>query len=184
MHYPANSPSHPRSWGPERPYNELPLLPPTGELERPVVLKQCIEARGAVAELKQAGELIPNQAILINTRPLLEAKSSSEIENIVTTTDRLFQHRASDEHADPATEEALRYGQALVEGFQSLATHSLTTRTAEQICSQTEGRAVLPRHAAYPAFSLRGVRQRDKSSQPESATFRGVGPVADANLRC
>ncbi|MBI3247713.1 MAG: hypothetical protein HYZ50_14515 [Deltaproteobacteria bacterium] len=50
------------------------------------MLKQCITARAALAELKQAAELIPNQTMLINTIPLLEAKDSSEIENIVTTT--------------------------------------------------------------------------------------------------
>ncbi|MFP5349254.1 MAG: Fic/DOC family N-terminal domain-containing protein, partial [Gammaproteobacteria bacterium] len=39
-------------------------------------------------ELKQAGGLLPNPTILINTiPPVLEARASSEIENIVTTTD-------------------------------------------------------------------------------------------------
>jgi Fic family protein len=56
------------------------------------VLKQCITARAALAELKQAAELIPNQTMLINTLPLLEAKDSSEIENIVTTADQLFHY--------------------------------------------------------------------------------------------
>ena len=75
------------SWHPEKPYNDLPLLPPAVELETKAVLKRCIAARAALAELKQAAELIPNQAMLINTLPLLEAKDRSEIENIVTTTD-------------------------------------------------------------------------------------------------
>ena len=57
----------------------------------------------ALAELKQAAELIPNQAMLINTIPLLEAKDSSEIENIVTTTDQLFQYAQGHDNADPAT---------------------------------------------------------------------------------
>ena len=71
----------------------------------------------------QAGELIPNQAVLINSIPLLEAQASSEIENIVTTTDRLFQY-ADDRSgsADPATKEALRYRTALRQGLVSLAT--------------------------------------------------------------
>jgi len=56
------------------------------------ILKACIPARAAFAELKQAGELIPNQSLLINLLPLLEAKDSSEIENIVTTTDQLFRY--------------------------------------------------------------------------------------------
>ncbi len=79
-------------WRAEAPYNQLPPLPPRHDLESKAVLKACITARAALAELKQAAELIPNQTMLINTIPLLEAKDSSEIENIVTTTDQLFQH--------------------------------------------------------------------------------------------
>ena len=109
------------TWNPEKPYNELPSLPPSVELETKAVLKQCISARAALAELKQAAEIIPNQAMLINTLPLLEAMDSSEIENIVTTTDKLFQYADGDEaHADPATKEALRYRRALYEGWQAL----------------------------------------------------------------
>jgi Fic family protein len=97
------------SWRPDRPYAELPRLPPSCDLETKAVLKQCITARAALAELKQATDLIPNPTVLINTIALLEAKDSSEIENIVTTTDRLFRHADShDGHADPATKEALR----------------------------------------------------------------------------
>ena len=121
------------------PYNDLPPLPPAVELETRAVLKQCITARAALAELKQAGELIPNQSVLINTLPLLEAQASSEIENIVTTTDRLFQFQHTDERADPATREALRYSSALLEGFRALKTHPLSTRTAEQVCTRIKG---------------------------------------------
>ena len=32
-------------WRPELPHNQLPALPPTGELESRAVLKTCIEAR-------------------------------------------------------------------------------------------------------------------------------------------
>src|SRR5690606_39202982 len=47
-------------WNPELPYNQLPNIPPIGvELESKAVLKRCIDARTAVAELKQAAELIP-----------------------------------------------------------------------------------------------------------------------------
>ncbi len=128
------------SWHPEKPYNDLPLLPPSVELETKAVLNQCISARAALAELKQAAELIPNQAMLINTLPILEAKDSSEIENIVTTTDKLFQYAYSDEaHADPATKEALRYRRALYEGWQALAKRPINTNMAESICSQIKG---------------------------------------------
>ena len=46
-------------WRPDRPYDELPGLPPEVELETKAVLKQCVQARAALAELKQAVELIP-----------------------------------------------------------------------------------------------------------------------------
>lgn len=127
------------AWRPDRPYNDLPLLPPPVEVETRKVLKKCIEARTALAELKQSADLIPNPSVLISTLPLLEAQASSEIENIVTTTDRLFQHLAVTGQADPATKEALRYSQALMEGFESLSTNPLSTRTAELICTGIRG---------------------------------------------
>lgn len=96
-------------------------------------MKQCIAARAALAGLKQAAELIPNQGVLIDALHLLEAQVSSEIENIVTTTDRLFQYQHADERADPATREALRHGSALMEGFRALKQTPLNTRTAEQV---------------------------------------------------
>jgi len=122
-------------WVTEQPYNDLPELPPALELETRPVLKQCVLARAALAALKQAAALIPNQQMLINTIPLLEAKDSSEIENIVTTADRLFQFAQADNGgADAATKEALRYRTALYAGFQSLAQRPLCTATAVEIC--------------------------------------------------
>lgn len=123
-------------WSPAVPYNDLPLLPPSQEVTESVdVLKACIPARAALSELKQAGELLPNQELLINLLPLLEAKASSEIENIVTTTDKLFQFAVEDKLADPATKEALRYRTALKEGFLHLQDRPLCTNTAVEICS-------------------------------------------------
>ena len=123
------------NWQAKQPYNQLPLLPPASEIETLTVLRACIPARAALAELKQAGELLPNQGLLINLLPLLEAQGSSEIENIVTTTDKLFQFAQEDSMADPATKEALRYRTALFSGFKALAKRSLCTNTALEICS-------------------------------------------------
>ncbi len=126
-------------WQAQRPYNSLPSLPPAQDLETKAVLRACITARAALGELKQAAELIPNQAILINTLPLLEAQASSEIENIVTTTDRLFRHLGHQEQSDPATKEALRYSQALLEGFRTLRDLPIHTGIAESVCSRIRG---------------------------------------------
>jgi Fic family protein len=126
-------------WQAAQPYDGLPTLPPIVDLESKVILRQCIRSRAALAELKRAAELLPNQGVLINTLPLLEARASSEIENIVTTTDRLFQFRNFGDQADAATKEALRYGAALLEGFRSLEQRPLSTWTAEQVCSRIKG---------------------------------------------
>jgi Fic family protein len=126
-------------WRPDRPWNDLPRLPPRVELESKPVLKRCVTARAALAGLKQAAELIPNPAVLINTLPILEARASSEIENVVTTADKLFQHLQAGAGADPATREALRYRGALLEGVRAIQKRPLATRTAEAICTQIKG---------------------------------------------
>lgn len=122
---------------PKKPYNDLPMLPPPAEqIETNDILKQCINARVALAELKQAAELIPNAAVLVNALPLLEAQASSEIENIVTTTDKLFEFAdINEEKADAATKEALRYRSALFEGSKMVRRGMLTMDIAIQICS-------------------------------------------------
>lgn len=121
---------------PDKPYNDLPDLPPAGQIETTRILKACIDARAALAALQQAARLLPNPTVLINTIPLLEAQASSEIENIVTTTDALFRYSQLDERAaDPATREALRYRTALNSGFQSIRTRPLCTATAVEVCT-------------------------------------------------
>lgn len=125
---------------PAKAYNDLPTLPPAAEVESRVILKALVDARSALATLKQAGHLIPNQAILINTIPILEARASSEIENIVTTTDRLFQF-AQDERqpADAATKEALRYWTALRRGIELLSARPVATSMAVEVCRTLRG---------------------------------------------
>ncbi len=145
------------AWQPERPFDSLPKLPPTVELETKAVLKQCIQARAALAELKQAAELIPNAGMLINTLPILEARASSEIENIVTTVDKLFEHLRAEGSADPATREALRYRDALLEGFGHLKDRPLSTRTAEAICSRILGVEMSVRRVPGTALANRAT---------------------------
>ena len=117
-------------------YNELPPLPPPpAAVETPAILRKCISARVALAELKQSSELIPNAAVLVNALPLLEAQASSEIENIVTTTDKLLEFAdLPEQKADAATKEALRYRRALFEGTRSVRNGKLTVKTAIDVC--------------------------------------------------
>ena len=124
------------TWVADIPYNELPALPPQPDVETKQVLKAVTEARAALAALDQAVRRIPNPTVLINAIPLLEAQASSEIENIVTTTDDLFKF-AHDEAAatNPATKETLQYRTALFAGFDSVQKRPLSISTASDVCS-------------------------------------------------
>lgn len=123
---------------PTKPHNDLLALPPPMDaVETSKILKKCISARVALAELRQAAELIPNAAVLVNALPLLEARASSEIENIVTTTDKLFEFMdESASRADPATKEALRYRTAMFEGARAVQRDKLKVATAIGICQR------------------------------------------------
>ena len=151
--------SHLPKWRPDRPHNELPKLPPSEELETRPVLRQCIAARAALAELKQAAELIPNPGMLINTLPLLEARASSEIENIVTTADELFRQLQTEKRADPAAREALRHREALLEGIRETHARPLSTRAAELICSRIRGVEMAVRKASGTAIIRAGTQE-------------------------
>ena len=160
--------SAPGGWNPGRPYDELPLLPPPVDLATAATLVPCIEARAALAELKQAARLINNPQVLINTLPLLEAQASSAIEHVVTTNDRLFRHVQAETTADPATKEALRHRHALLEGFASLEARPLGTRTAELICSRVKDASMRVRRV--PGTALRTAGGAVVYTPPEGET--------------
>lgn len=124
------------TFDPTKPFNTLPLLPPSNELEIPLVLKACIDANKELAKLKMAERLIPNQTVLINSIPLLESQASSAIENIVTTTDELFKY-ADNHSAEISSEikETLRYRTALYQGMLSIKKRPLSITTICEICS-------------------------------------------------
>ncbi|NHB94681.1 protein adenylyltransferase Fic [Photorhabdus cinerea] len=153
-------------FNPQKPFDLLPLLPPDLEqVETRAVLKACIPARAALAELKAAGQLLPDQGLLVNILPMLEAKDSSRIENIVTTSDQLFQYVDHAEQADPATKEALRYRTAMYEGVEYLRTYPLCATVAMQIC--TKLRAVETDVRKIPGTVLRDQHLNIVYTPPE-----------------
>jgi Fic family protein len=140
------------------PFNELPTLPPRADIETRAILKACIKARSAIAELKQVGKIIPNQDVLVNTIPLREAKDSSAIENIITTEDKLFRLAATDEPtADQSTKETLRYRTAMFEGYHGIDARPLTTAAAVRVCQTIRGVGVDVDVRNTPGTALRST---------------------------
>jgi Fic family protein len=106
----------------------LPLLPLDIDLESKVVLKKLALAHRALAELKGVAATMPNESILINTLALQEAKDSSEIENIITTQNELFQSDAASKNfVTLAAKEVHIYADALRYGFEQVKTQGLLT---------------------------------------------------------
>jgi len=108
---------------PEIPFNDLPFLPPPrAQIETIPVLRQVSHTAAAIGELKGLANTLPNPDILLNAVVLKEATASSEIENIITTQDKLYQALSIKRlNVDLSTKEVLRYREALLEGYRLLS---------------------------------------------------------------
>ena len=95
-------------------------LPLQLDLETKAILKKLITAHKELARLNGICDSLPNQAVLVYTLALQEAKDSSEIENIITTHADIYTAIAQPEFKDikPATKEVLHYVDALMKGYR------------------------------------------------------------------
>jgi len=105
----------------------LPPLPPKTNVETLPTLRALAEASRALAELKGEAKTIPNEEILINTLALQEAKDSSAIENIITTSEELFLAQAEEPSKNDAIKEVQNYTRALKQGFELVKENKLLT---------------------------------------------------------
>ena len=156
-----------------RPFNDLPPLPPTAELESKAILKKAITASRALAELKGMAERMPNQAMLIDSLVLQEARASSEIENILTTNDELF--KAASDEALPASAEAkevLRYRQALNHGFRQIKERPLATGLFIEI-------AQLIKETDFSVRRMPGTRIANSQNETIYTPPEGEGVIRD-----
>jgi len=109
------------AFDPAAPYDELPLLPPSGELEDKSVLKACIQARVALAELNQICRYFPFPALLLRVYPWLEAQGSCALDDIIVDVAELFKlpknYAPNDKKMERviAVRQALELGQNLVQ---------------------------------------------------------------------
>ena len=106
---------------PKTPYNDLPHLPPSLDLRDQDVLLATLGATEAVANLKTmltiSSRTIQNTLDLLSPLFVPEAVSSSGIENIITTNDRVYIAKILEERQlSPPEKEAINYTEALLEG--------------------------------------------------------------------
>ena len=96
---------------------KLEMLPLNKEIETKRVLKQLSRTSRALAELKGIAKAMPNQNILINAIMINEAKTSSGIENIVTTHDEIYKAMIRPKDTSPAAKEVVDYRAAIWQGY-------------------------------------------------------------------
>ncbi|MCX7987189.1 MAG: Fic family protein [Bacteroidales bacterium] len=125
-------------------------LPPEADVETKAILKQLANANRYLAELKGVAKTIPNETILLSTLPLLEAKDSSAIENIITTHDEIYRESLfEDLVSNPAAKEVQRYTSAIKTGFEKVKKTGLLTGNVileihKQIVENNAGYRKLP----------------------------------------
>ena len=168
------------SYDRNRPYNELPLLPPPNSAFDTEVLTKWGRASRALAKLSSNLLRLPNPGMLINTISLQEAKSSSEIENIFTTEDDLYKaisDTVREAAANPATKEVLRYREALWGGYQSISkSGTLKMDTIVKVYQKIKD----TRQGIRPAQSQIIIRRGDSKLRPGEVIYtppRGEGII-------
>lgn len=97
---------------------KLEMLPFKKDIETKRVLKQLSRTSRALAELKGVAQTMPNQNILINAIMINEAKTSSGIENIVTTHDEIYKAMVRPMNTTPAAKEVVDYRAAIWSGYE------------------------------------------------------------------
>lgn len=150
--------------------NNLPL---DIDIETKAILKKSILANKALAKLNGVAKIIPNQAILINSLILQEAKDSSEIENIITTHDELYQSSLDISNISHATKEVQSYSRALLKGFDLVKeTSLLLTRHIVDIQQELEGNVAGIRKQAGTVLKNQATGEVIHTPPQEETTIR------------
>ena len=105
----------------------IKFLPPDFNANDPNLLKQTIAAARSLGELKGAIATVPNENILLDTLVNNEAKSSSAIENIITTYDNLYIASIDETNITHSTKEAKNYAEAIKYGYELVKKNELIT---------------------------------------------------------
>nr|WP_250544741.1 Fic/DOC family N-terminal domain-containing protein [Canibacter zhuwentaonis] len=142
---------------------------PEAKLETRKVLKALPSARAILAELDRAAKQTVNPSLFISAVHLFEAQASSEIENIITTTDELFTAASQESttvstYTTAATKETLRYKEALTEGTEAIRQRPLTANAAKDICSTIYGYDVRIRDT--PGIYIRDATRNTRRYTP------------------
>ncbi|MCY3998383.1 MAG: Fic family protein [Flavobacteriaceae bacterium] len=118
------------------PFNNLPLLPINFNFLNQKIVDQLIRTSNSLSVLSKSLEIIPNHDVFINNLIIDECKSSSEIENIVTTHDDLYKAISLNEKTSHQVKEVLNYRSALYKGLELIKSKPLSTNVFIEIVQE------------------------------------------------
>lgn len=125
------------NFNPNKPFNDLPGLPPGINFRDPDLLDLLIKARTQLGELKGYSFSLPNPMLLLSPAILKESLASSEVENIHTTMIQVLEGQVfSEEERMKPDKEVLRYRDAIMWGYKRLDKLKLSTRLTLGVQSQ------------------------------------------------
>lgn len=101
---------------PQIPYNDLPQVTTLFIDTSSGLAKLAEDTRVAIEILKYAVKILPDPNILLDTLALQEARSSSTVENIITTNDDLYRGAMFEDFTAEAREVSM-YKAALLKGY-------------------------------------------------------------------
>ena len=126
-------------WSADKPFNQLPPMPPDDVLCTDAAVAGAENALTALTEARTMTATKVERRTTWRTVPLMEAWASSQIENVLTTPGRMLELRSPDaENKDWATASAIRL-QGQVLNLWLNDSEWASTEAAKKICSETKG---------------------------------------------
>ena len=129
----------PHSMDARHPYNDLPLLPPKADVETRAILKKCVGARTALAELRLAGQLIPDQSALVHTIRIWRPEPARRSRTSSPPTMRFSARQPRRCRRVTPNKRSGTLSNALYDGEKALKAHPLSTRIAIEVCRTITG---------------------------------------------
>ena len=131
------------SHNPKIPYDDLPSLPPAADIETKAVLRRCVGASRALAELKGAAATSSRTSLSLSTLSL--SRKPRQVQRSRTSSRRTTRSTkpSTSPHRSPIqTKEVLRYRAALWKGHELVKVQGLSLELIRDICSTLRDSAI------------------------------------------
>lgn len=126
------------AFDPAVPHNELPTLPPSIELEDKRILKTCIDARVALAELNQICLYFPFPELILRVFAWLEVVNSCALDEYNVDINEVLKLPRYYSPHESEFERAFAIQQTMIHGLELIKKRTLDISLLQELCSEIE----------------------------------------------